>query len=37
VLTSRAVIKAEYLLNGEYDGLPPVADNVFTTSLVMGF
>jgi hypothetical protein len=37
VLTPRAVFKAEYLLNGEYDGIPPIADNVFTTSLVMGF
>jgi hypothetical protein len=37
VLTSRAVFKAEYLYNGEYDGIPNIADNVFTTSLVMGF
>jgi len=37
VLTPRAVAKAEYLWNGEYDGVPPIANNVFTTSLVMGF
>ena len=37
VLTPRAVVKAEYLMNGEYDGVPPIADDVFTTSLVMGF
>ena len=37
MITPRAVAKAEYLMNGEYDGVPPIADDVFTTSLVMGF
>jgi hypothetical protein len=37
VITPRAVAKVEYLMNGEYDGVPPIADDVFTTSLVMGF
>ena len=37
VLTSRAVLKAEYLRNGEYDGVPNIANDVFTSSLVMGF
>jgi hypothetical protein len=37
VLTSRAVLKAEYLQNGEYGGIPNIANNIFTTSLVMGF
>jgi len=36
VVNARAVVKAEYLLNGEYGGLPAVANNVFTTSLVLG-
>ena len=29
--------KAEYLLNGEISGLPPVANNVFTSSFVYSF
>jgi hypothetical protein len=37
VLTARAVLKAEYLRNGEYGGIPTVANDVFTSSLVMGF
>jgi len=37
VLTTRAVFKAEYLRNGEYGDIPAVANDVFTTSLVMGF
>jgi hypothetical protein len=37
ILTSRAVFKAEYLWNGEYGGIPKIPNNVFTTSLVMGF
>jgi hypothetical protein len=37
VLTARAVFKAELLKNGEYGGIPPIANDVFTTSLVMGF
>jgi len=37
VMTARAVLKAEYLHNGEYGGIPNIADDVFTTSLVMGF
>jgi hypothetical protein len=39
VLTTRAVFKAEYLHNGEYydSRIPQVKNDVFTTSLVMGF
>jgi hypothetical protein len=37
VITARAVLKAEFLKNGEYGGIPPIANDVFTTSLVMGF
>jgi hypothetical protein len=37
VLTTRAVLKAEYLKNGEYGGIPTIANDVFTSSLVMGF
>jgi hypothetical protein len=31
------VAKAEGLLNGEVSGLPPVANNVFTSSLIYSF
>jgi hypothetical protein len=37
VLTSRAVLKAEYLHNAEYGGIPNFRDDVFTTSLVASF
>ena len=37
VIGTRAVLKAEYLRNGEYGGLPRVANDVYTSSLVMGF
>ena len=37
VLTPRAVVKAEYLRNGEYGRLPQVANDVFTSSFVLGF
>ncbi len=37
VLTPRAVAKAEYLHNAEYGGIPAVANDIFTSSLVMGF
>jgi len=37
VLTTRAVLKAEYLKNGEYGGIPKVANDIFTSSLVMSF
>jgi hypothetical protein len=33
--SDRIVLKAEYLWNGEYGGLPQIRDNVFTTSLVL--
>jgi hypothetical protein len=35
VMTTRAVLKAEYLHNGEYGGIPQIDDDVFTTSLVL--
>jgi len=37
VLTPRAVVKAEYLHNGEYGGIPKIANDILTSSLVMGF
>jgi hypothetical protein len=37
VVTARAVLKAEYLHNGEYGRIPSIPNDVFTTSLVMGF
>ncbi|HVU52682.1 MAG TPA: hypothetical protein VHL80_18505 [Polyangia bacterium] len=33
--SDRIVLKAEYLWNGEYDGVPNIPDNVFTSSLVL--
>jgi hypothetical protein len=33
--SDRIVLKAEYLWNGEYDGVPHIPDNVFTSSLVL--
>ena len=36
VLTARAVLKAEYLHNGEYGGIPAIRNDVFTTSFVLG-
>jgi hypothetical protein len=37
VFTERAVIKAEYLRNGEYDNSPQVRNDVFTSSLVLSY
>ena len=37
VLAERAVLKAEYLRNGEYGGLPQVSNDVFTSSLVLSY
>ena len=34
VFSERIVLKAEYLHNGEYGGLPQIKDDVFTSSLV---
>ncbi len=34
-VSDRIVIKAEYLYNGEYGGIPQIKNNVFTTSLVL--
>jgi hypothetical protein len=33
--SDRIVLKAEYLWNGEYDGVPQIKNNVFTSSLVL--
>jgi hypothetical protein len=33
--SDRILLKAEYLWNGEYDNLPTIKNNVFTTSLVL--
>jgi hypothetical protein len=37
VLRPKAVIKAEYLHNGEYGNTPAIPDDVVTTSAVMAF
>jgi hypothetical protein len=37
MVTDRAVVKAEYLRNGEYGGLPGVKNDVFTSSLVLSY
>jgi hypothetical protein len=37
VMTRWAVLKAEYLRNGEYGGLPNVPNDVFTSSLVLSY
>jgi hypothetical protein len=35
MLATRAVLKAEYLYNGEYGRVPHVPNNIFTSSLVL--
>jgi hypothetical protein len=35
LLSDRVVLKAEYLRNGEYGGLPEIRNDVFTSSLVL--
>jgi len=37
VITERLVAKVEYLHNGEYGGVPPIANDVFTSSVVMSY
>jgi hypothetical protein len=37
VFTERAVLKAEYLHNGEYGGGPQIRNDVFTSSLVLSY
>jgi hypothetical protein len=37
VFTERAVVKAEYLRNGEYGGGPQVRNDIFTSSLVLSY
>jgi hypothetical protein len=37
VIARWAVVKAEYLHNGEYGGIPYVANDVFTSSLVLSY
>lgn len=37
VVSERIVVKAEYLRNGEYGGVPAIANDVFTSSLVMTY
>ena len=34
VFNDRIVLKAEYLRNGEYGGIPEIRNDVFTSSLV---
>jgi hypothetical protein len=35
VFNDRVILKAEYLHNGEYDGIPQIRNDVFTSSLVV--
>jgi hypothetical protein len=37
VFTERALVKAEYLRNGEYGGGPQVRNDIFTSSLVLSY
>lgn len=37
VWSDRAVIRAEYLHNGEYGGVPSIPNDVFTSSLVLSY
>jgi hypothetical protein len=37
VANEHVVVKAEYLHNGEYGGIPQIRDDVFTSSLVLAF
>ncbi len=37
VVNEHIVVKAEYLHNGEYGGIPQIPDDVFTTSLVLSY
>ena len=37
VANDHIVVKAEYLHNGEYGGVPQIRDEVFTSSLVLAF
>ncbi|HEY0715959.1 MAG TPA: hypothetical protein VGF45_24970, partial [Polyangia bacterium] len=37
VFNEHALLKAEYLLNREYGGLPQVRNDVFTSSLVLSY
>jgi hypothetical protein len=37
VITERLVAKVEYLHNGEYGGVPPIPNDVFTSSVVMSY
>jgi hypothetical protein len=37
VANEHVIVKAEYLHNGEYDGVPQIRDDVFTSSLVLAF
>ncbi len=33
--TDRIILKAEYLHNGEYGGIPQIKNDIFTSSLVL--
>jgi len=37
VANEHVIIKAEYLHNGEYGGVPQIRDDVFTSSLILAF
>jgi opacity protein-like surface antigen len=35
--SEHVTLKAEYLHNGEYGGIPSIPDDVFTSSLILWF
>jgi hypothetical protein len=37
VLNEHVVLKAEYLFNGEFGGIPSIPNDIFTSSLVATF
>jgi len=37
VLGQHFILKAEYLRNGEYGGLPQLRDDVFTSSMLLHY
>ena len=37
VWSTRATLRAEYLLNGEYGGVPGIRNDIFTSSLVLSY
>jgi hypothetical protein len=36
-LTENVIVKAEYLFNGEYGGIPDIRNNIFTSSVLVTY